>query len=175
MNSVKKIKKYSYLLLELLIAITLLSLFLAPMLQAPFSYMKKQKEEIISLFLRLQGEKLLIKVEEDLRTGQISWDTLIKSQREKIAVPYEGKVSFPDKTFPKIEAKIYLSKSYLKKLETGTWIGTVQATLEFFQKKTKRPIYKTNATFFVSKKILQIPVPPLPPVKNSICLEGGKK
>lgn len=172
MNSIKKRKKHAYLLLELLIAISLLSLFLAPMLRAPFSYLKRQKEEIISLFLRLEGEKLFIEVEEELRTGQIPWSKIVESQKERIPIKSSTHFFFPDETFPKVESAMFLSKATFEKLESGTWIGTVRVMLEFSStSKQKKILHKMNSIFFVSKKKLDIPVglPSLPNVKDSIC------
>lgn len=172
MNAIKKIKKHPYLLLELLIAIALLSLFLAPMLRAPFSYLKRQKEEIISLFLQLEGEKIFIEAEEDLRTGLISWAKIEKSQKEKILVKSIPHVFFPDNTFPKMEASLFLSKATLRKLESGTWAGTVQVNLEFSPLSNKEKIlHKVATVFFVSKKKLELPIDSssFPDVKGSIC------
>ncbi len=178
MNSIKKKKKHSYLLLELLIAIALLSLFLAPMLRAPFSYLKRQKEEIISLYLRFEGEKLLIGLEEELRTGLIPWSKIVQSQKEKVFIKSSTDFFFPDKTFPKVESTLSLSRATLKKLESGTWIGTVQACLEFSPLNNKNKIIqKTTTVFFISKKKLELPVnpSPFPDVKDSICRGSERK
>lgn len=178
MNSIKKKKKHSYLLLELLIAIAILSLFIGPMLRAPFSYLKRQKEEIISLCLGSEGEKLLIGLEEELRTGQIPWSKIVQSQKERVFIKSSTDFFFPDKTFPKVESTLFLSKATLKKLESGTWIGTVQAYLEFTSLNNKNKILqKTTTVFFVSKKRLELPVNPssFPDVKDSICRGSEQK
>ncbi len=172
MNVIKKRKKHPYLLLELLIAIALLSLFLAPMLRAPFSYLKRQKEEIISLYLQFEGEKLFIGIEEDLRTGLISWAKIEQSQKEKVLVKSSPLVLFPDNTFPKMKSSLFLSKAILRKLESGTWVGTVQVNLEFFSPSNQeRVLHKASTVFFVSKKKLELPITPssFPDVKGSIC------
>ncbi|MES2198863.1 MAG: hypothetical protein V4489_01675 [Chlamydiota bacterium] len=142
------------------------------MLGGPFRYLKKQKEEIISLFLRFEGEKLFIEVEEELRTGQIPWAKIVQSQKENVFLKSSANFFFPDKTFPKMESSLFLSKATLKKLESGTWIGTVQVTLEFFAPRNKEKIlHKTTTVFFVSKKKLDLPVnsSSFPDVKDSIC------
>ncbi|MBS0627880.1 MAG: hypothetical protein JSS09_06675 [Verrucomicrobia bacterium] len=176
MNTLKKRKKHSYLLLELLIAISILALFWGPMLRAPFSYLVKQKEEITSLYLRLEGEKSLIELEENLRTGQIPWSKIIQSQKERVLIKNSSNLFFPDKNFPKVESSIFLSKSSLKKMETGTWIGKVQATVEFSDFSNKKVLHTVKSVFFVSKKKMEVPLtsPPFSDVKDSIC-RGNKK
>ena len=176
MTTVKKRKKQAYLLLELLIAIAILSLFLAPMLRAPFGYLKRQRSEVTSLYLGLEGEKLLVEVEEDFRTGQIPWSKIISSQKEKVFIKSFSKDFFPDKTFPKVEVSIFLSKASLKKLETGTWLGKVQVIIEFSCPSDKNKIiHKVKSVFFVSKKKLEgsINPPTLSGVKDSLCRGGS--
>jgi len=176
MNTVKKRKKYTYLLLELLIAIALLSLFLGPMLKAPFGYIVRQKQEILSLRLHLEAEKLFIRLEESLRTGQISWDRIVESGKKK-EIPEKANlpVSFGGLDFPKMESSISLTGSTLKRLENGTWVGTVNAKVEFLSlEKTQKFLYCQNRVFFVAKKQLDLSLPPvLNDLKDSICREAG--
>lgn len=170
MYLVKKRKKHSYLLLELLIGIFLLTLFLTPMLQAPYSYVKRQKKEILSLRLGLEGDRLLIAAEEDLRKGQIPWDSLMESQKEKIFIE---KFSFPlslEKELPSISSRFFLSRGNIKKLENGTWIGTVLATVEFIvPSRPKEVLYKISSTFFVARKKWDHAPSSFPSVKDPIC------
>jgi hypothetical protein len=79
----KKIKK-NYLLLELLIAFFLLSLFLAPLLHSPFAHLRKQQKEITAILLQIEEEKLLASIEENLRNGTISWNTLLETQTHPV-------------------------------------------------------------------------------------------
>lgn len=146
------------------------------MLRAPFSYLVKQKEEITSLYLSLEGEKYLIELEEDLRTGLIPWAKIVQSQKEKVLIKSFSKKIFPDETFPKIELSLFLSKASFKKLETGTWIGKVQATVEFSDFSNKKILHQVKSVFFVSKKKMDLPLtsPPFADVKDSIC-RGNKK
>lgn len=82
-NVRKKIKK-EYLLLELLIAFFLLSLFLAPILHSPFAYLRKQQKDITSILLQIEEEKLLSSIEENLRNGSISWNTLLETEKHPV-------------------------------------------------------------------------------------------
>lgn len=60
-------KKQTYLLLELLIAFSLLSLFIGPLLGAPFQAISKEQEDLNRCFETLFAQKLLVNFEEDLR------------------------------------------------------------------------------------------------------------
>lgn len=167
----KKRKKYSYLLLELLIGIFLLTIFLTPMLQGSYSYLKKQKKEILSLRLGLEADKMLIAIEEELRKGQVPWETLVASQKEKILIEnFSIKKSF-DSRLPTISSRLFLSKGKLKKLQNGTTIGTVVATVEFTTSaRQNKVIYTLSSLFFVTKKKWEhTPSSSFPNVKDTIC------
>jgi len=159
------------LLLELLIGIFLLTLFLTPMLQGPYTYLKKQKKEVLSLRLGLEADKMLIAVEEDLRKGLLAWETLVASQKEKILLEnFSLKKTF-ESGLPTVSSRVFLSKGKLKKLQNGTWIGTVIATVEFATTShPKEAVYTLSSVFFVArKKWDHTPSSSFPNVKDPIC------
>ena len=161
MNHVKKRKKHPYLLLELLIALALLALFLGPMLGSPLAHLRNQKKEILNLYLDLEGEKILFAIEEQMRTGLITWDMLIKNEGKKTLLETLKPFEIPaDKTFPLLIPKVYLSRKALKQDINGIWIGTVRVTVEFTMPSNKTShTHRIYATFFISKKKLQTSVP----------------
>lgn len=142
------IKKHSYLLLELLIAVTLLSLFLVPVLSSPFSHLKRQKQEILSLSLYNEGERILFLVEEKLRQGEIPWKEISSSQKEKVFLDIESSSS--------IKPSIYLYKTTLNEGDDGSILGLTTAKVEFLEKG--KPLLKASSTFFICRKILQMQV-----------------
>lgn len=162
MSHIKKIKKHPYLLLELLIAFTLLAIFLGPMLGAPLSHLKKMKAEILDLYLNIEGEKILFSVEERIRTGEIPWDVLFKNNGIKtfFASPENSETltSLEKNHFPPVKSKIYLSRKAFKKDKNGLLIGTVQITVEFYTSSKKKVLHRSRSLLFVSRKELQ----PLP-------------
>jgi hypothetical protein len=141
------------------------------MLQAPYNYAKKQKKDVLSLRLCLEADKMLILAEEDLRTGQIPWDFLIKSSKDKVLIE---KFSLPitlDKELPLVSSRFYLSKGNFKKLDNGTWLGTVRGQVEFFlPARPKEVVYTLSSTFFVArKKWERSPNSSFPGVQDPIC------
>lgn len=150
MKKIKKAKKQSYLLLELLLAFFLLTLFLAPMLSSPFAYVRKQKEEITFLYFSLEEEKLLSQIEEKLRSGQIPWETLLSSEEAPVLLETKTlKIPGDDRIY---EAKLFLAKGTFKTQE-GVCFGTVKAAIKIFQKAQKKPKKKPAfLTLFVLKK-----------------------
>ena len=118
MKPIKKLK-HSYLLLELIIAIALLSLFLVPMLGSPLLHVKKQKNELLSLLVQNKSESLLIELEEKLVTGAIPWQTLLESSRKKKLLESISPIKLED-GFPLVEANIYLVRSTFAKNNQGT-------------------------------------------------------
>ena len=155
------IKKHSYLLLELLIAMSLLSVFLVPVLSSPFSHLKRQRQEILSLSLHNEGEKLLFLVEEKLRQGEVSWKMITESQKEKVFLDLPSSCA--------IKPSIFLYKTTLNDGEDGSTLGLVTAKVEFFEKGGKKPLHKASSTFFICKKIVQIQIE-----QKDLSWRGGK-
>jgi hypothetical protein len=146
------IKKHSYLLLELLIAVTLLSLFLVPVLSSPFSHIKRQKQEIISLSFHKEGERLLFLVEEKLRQGEISWKEISESQKEKVFLDIPS--------LSKIKPTIFLQRTMLNETEDGSLQGLTTVKVEFIYPTKKKNTYTASSTFFVCRKTLDMQLEP---------------
>ena len=160
MDHLKKIKIHSYLLLELLIALALLALFLGPMLGPPLAHLRNQRKEILNLYLHLEGEKILFSIEEELRTGVISWETLMKNEGKKTLLKTLDSFRIcADEAFPLVQPHIYLSRKAIKQDANGTWIGTVRVTVEFTLPSKQIVLPRKYASFFVSKKKLETTLP----------------
>lgn len=150
MKKIKKVKKQSYLLLELLIAFFLLTLFLAPMLNSPFAFVRKQSNEMSLIYLSLEEEKILASIEENLRTGKISWDILLSCEEAPILLETR-QIKIPDDK-KEYEAKLFLVRGSFK-TQDGVCFGTVKAAVKIFQKAQKKPKKKPAfLTLFVLKK-----------------------
>ncbi len=152
MLSTKRKKKHSYLLLELLIGLTLVTLCLAPMLGSPQLANKKQKKELSRIYMQWEGEKILCSLEQKLRTGDIPWDTLLKSQDKKNLL-YEEKS-------PTLRSRVYLSKGkqgdFFQDKE-GNWIGKVSFSICLYLPNESTALYQLTAVFFISKKRILAP------------------
>ena len=146
----RKVKKHSYLLLELLVAFFLLSLFLAPMLSSPFAYARKQVQDVTAVYLTLQEERLLALIEEDLRTGKISWDALLSSQEKPFFIRTE-KFTLP-KDKHEYEAKLFLVRGKFETKDDLSF-GTVKAAVKIYQVPQKKPKKKlVSLSLFLLKK-----------------------
>jgi len=149
MNRFQRNKRHTYLLLELLLAFSLLSLFLTPLLNTPFSYLKKQRQEILSLRWQQEGEKGLINIEEQLRTGEIPWDSIVKAQKQPVPL---STYSF-QKEFKEYEVRLLLARSYLH-TEEDSQFGTVhtQVQIHDLSKKKTSLQYQLTGRLFALKK-----------------------
>lgn len=150
----KKAKK-TYLLLELLIAFFLLSLFLAPLLHSPFAYLRKQQKEITSLLLQIETEKLLASIEENLRNGTISWDTLLETEKHPVPLQTISLHLAQDPVIYAVELSL-MDGSF--EIEEEVSFGTVKAAVTIahpLDKKKKHP--PVTVTLFV----LKAPMPSL--------------
>jgi hypothetical protein len=150
MYKVKKAKKHFYLLLELLVAFFLLSLFLAPMLSSPFAFVRKQVRDMTTVYLTLEEEKYLALIEEDLRSGKTSWDTVLKAQDKPFLLGTKD-ITLPGDTH-KYKAKLFLLQG---KFETqgDLSFGTVKAAVKIYQTPQKKLKKKpASLTLFLLKK-----------------------
>lgn len=145
MFTVKKRKKTTYLLLELLLGLTLVTLCLAPLLRIPQQSYSKQKKELALLHFAFERENITCKLEELLRSNQISWSTLYESREKKIFL-YEEK-------FPPFTYKIYLSKgnTFSSDVE-GNLLGKITFSLHVYMPPKKKMIQQYHPTFFVMRK-----------------------
>jgi len=150
MKKIKKIKKHSYLLLELLLSFFLLTLFLAPMLSSPFAYVRRQMAEMATIYFQLEEEKLLASIEENLRTGKVSWDTLLTSEESPVLLETKTIKVPGDKHV--YEAKLFILRGQFK-TQDEVCFGTVKAAVKIFQKNQKKTKKKPAfQTLFVLKK-----------------------
>ncbi len=150
MDKVKKVKKHSYLLLELLVAFFLLSLFLAPMLSSPFAYVRKQMRDMTKVYLQLEEEKLLAVIEERLRSGSISWETLMASEKKPVLLETRA-LKFPGDEY-EYEAKLFLAKAEFQNREDLSF-GTVKAGVKIYKLAQKKPLKKAaSLSLFILKK-----------------------
>ncbi len=156
MKPIKKKKKNTFLLLELLVAIALFILFIIPTISFPMTHLKKQRKEVTLLHLHLKGEEILNSLEEKFRTGEISWETLEKSAKEKnFLLEVQKKITL-DKDLPfLIEPHIFLNGTVITPEEKSqNSFGKTTISVEL---KSASPPYKklhsTHSKIFIAKKI----------------------
>jgi hypothetical protein len=163
---VYKRKKNHYILLELVLAFSLLALFVGPLLQAPFSHVRKQIQSIATLRLSLQAQTLLTEVEEKICKNEISWKKIEQSQKSPVLLDSKkiDPLTLTYSNTPTYEAKIWLSKAHLEKKEDQSSYGWVKATIVFSSlvKPQEKPS-RFSSTFFITKrpKQLSIQTPPI--------------
>lgn len=152
-----KKKKKTYLLLELLIAFFLLSLFLAPMLGSPLSYIRKQVQSMTSIYLELEAEKYLALIEEKVRTHKVSWHQIVESQKKTILL---DTISFKVPSHKKTEdyeARLFLYKTHLQTQEQSSY-GTIKGLVRIYKlKPKKKKEYEAHLNLFVVKKEMTPP------------------
>ncbi len=103
-----------------------------------------------SVYLSLEEEKYLALIEEDLRTGKTSWDTLLKTQDKPFLLDTKDFTLPNDKH--KYTAKLFLLQG---KFETqgDLSFGTVKAAVKIYQTPEKTPKKKpASLTLFLLKK-----------------------
>jgi hypothetical protein len=148
-KNIRKKVKQEYLLLELLIAFFLLSLFLAPLLHSPFAYLRKQQKDISSLFLQIEEERLLAQIEEDLRNGTISWNSVLASEKEPVLLQTIFLTVAQDPTSYSAELSLIEgSFETHEEISFGTVKAAVAITRSLDKKKKNKPV---TVTLFVLK------------------------
>lgn len=157
-------KKHSYLLLELLIALSILMLCLQPLIQTPFTCLQKQRKDLLQLHLHKKGEELLQFVEENLRTQKIPWKLLVKSQEGPIDLDVPKDLLKED-FLSNIKVVVSLKGRGTGKDKENNPLGTFHTRVAFFEKKTI--IHKTASILFVCKKNNSLPINPLQTLGNN--------
>ncbi len=166
MKPIKKKKKNTYLLLELLVAIALFILFIIPTISFPMTHLKKQRKEVTLLYLNLKAEEILDSIEEKFRTGEISWDTINQSIGQKnFPLEVQKKITL-DKDLPfVIEPHIFLNSTAIIPEENSQ--NSLGKTTISVQLKSAMPPYKilhsTHSKIFIAKKIQLSSIPSQPP------------
>lgn len=157
-----KRKKKAYLLLELILALSLLALFIGPLVQAPFSHIRKQLKGITAIQFSLAAETILASVEEKLLKNLIPWKKIEEAQTsaihiETVSWPTDVRDN-PSSKSPSYEARIYLSKAHIEQKDLTTDYGWVTATVIFVpsNRSSQEKETRFSSTFFLLKKPLHL-------------------
>jgi hypothetical protein len=97
---VKKIASQSYLLLELIIALTLVMLCVLPYLRIPSGVVRQELLFIQRLELQHVSDRTCALVKERIYTGEISWEQICHPKEKKVLI-IDDIVSLPIKELAK--------------------------------------------------------------------------
>ncbi len=115
-------------------------------------------KDLTSIYLQLEEEKLLSLIEEHLRTGQISWDTVSSCEKSPILLETRNLTLPGDKN--RYEAKLFLLQGHFKKQE-DIYFGTVKAAVKIYQIPKETPTKKpASVSLFLLKKQTTAPHAP---------------
>ncbi len=161
MNRIKKKKTNTFLLLEILVAIALFTLFIIPTISFPMKHVQKELKEISRIQLSLKAEEILFSIEERLHTGELSWELLVTGLNEKKQLlEVQKKIKLlEDKNQQWIEAHIFLKSTKISEENPQNAQGTTTFSVDFINPKTKKRLYSAHKTFFIAKKTLQSQFP----------------
>lgn len=155
-NAMKR-KKNSYLLLEFLLALAILSLTLGPLIQAPLSHLKRQIQETVSLCLACEARQILYTTQEKLYHNAIPWKQIELAEKSPVFIGSQ-EVTFPGLPISPCQAEVFLSKAHIEKKDDTTDYGWVEVLVSFTPIQGKREKYAL--TFFISKQPIEISVDP---------------
>jgi hypothetical protein len=110
---VKKIGVHSYLLLELLIALTLVTLCLLPFIGIPSKAVKEELLSMQRLQLQHMSDRTYAGIKERMYQQDISWDQLVHAEEKKMIL-IEDQITLPIKELAaqRFGRKCYLSSRY---------------------------------------------------------------
>jgi hypothetical protein len=153
MKPVRKKQIHSYLLFELLIALAILGMALGPLITSSCDHLKRQKNTCFFLNLHREADKLLVQLEESLRTGEVSWEKIMQATSKTILL----KTAFLQKEPINIYMKV--QKSKIAKDESAVML--VVLTVQFPKKrqsKQKKLYPQPKLVLCVSKKQQLTPI-----------------
>jgi hypothetical protein len=79
-------KKHSFLLLELMVALALVSTCAIPLVRTPFLYMRRQTLALEEIQLHLESEKALGFIKEKFYRNEIAWKDLDSGQKKPLVL-----------------------------------------------------------------------------------------
>ena len=155
-------KLHSFLLLELMIALFLLTLCLIPLLRTSFFYTQRQKTDFRGLQLHKLGEEILLLTEAEIRSHTLSWEKLLQSQEEPIQLPLPAQLSTP--LLPNIQIALFFSLQSLKEDKERNESGKLKLSVTFHKNKQKKVLHAASSTLFVYKNSAPLPLTPVTPL-----------
>lgn len=150
----RKRKKRSYLLLELLIAFTLLITCLLPLTQNPLKMVANEREMLEKLELAREADLLFADVKRRLYTNQISYDKFTKWEDKLEPFKLELGKNYT-KTF-KREIRLRSQVKEVKKNKAGEEIRLLNVHIAFISRNKKK---NQNTLVFKYKVFVQCAPP----------------
>lgn len=145
-----KRKRSPYLLLEIAIALLLLSIFLNPALFSPFSLVKKQKEQLALFEVHFQIENALLEAEEKLRTAEIPWSVIEQAKKKPQPLPLTS-----SKTY---SATLQKATIFTPKTLPDRSLAMLTIRISYLLPSKKN--IERSRLFFVERKKHPFPTPP---------------
>lgn len=142
------LKKHPFILLELLIAIALVSFTTLPFIHYPFFYLKEETSSLIRMELERAAEVALIEIKADLYQNNIPWDTLIKKANSSLPdIQKKVRVSLPNNIVKTYTQNVFFSLLKQKK-------GSGEEELFLVHVKTVFEAPKEKKKMIINKEIV---------------------
>ena len=148
-NSIKK----PFILLELLIALTLVAIFGLPLIRTPLNGFQQERRLLSALEIERLANARFVEIRADIYSGEIPWGAFdhkaskmpFASKEISINLPHLSKTTFEEKTF------IY--SSYSKKGDDDKEYRLVRMILHYVPKgslEKEKPLIFSQYTFVAS-------------------------
>jgi hypothetical protein len=149
----KKAYKRSFLLLEILIALFLLSLCLFPIARNPIFFLKSQLKIIDEIHCQRIADLTFCKIKEKLYQNEICWDSLIKNKsNSKIYSDLKDELVEVDNFYKKEIKRSYKISIKNQKKGQGNYLYRILNVEIYLLPKNQKKSFIYNYNIFVQKK-----------------------
>ncbi|HSX04499.1 MAG TPA: hypothetical protein VLG76_07200 [Rhabdochlamydiaceae bacterium] len=147
-----KLKKHPFILLELLIAIALVSFTTLPFVHYPFIYLNDEVDSLVRMELERAAEVALIETKADLYQNLIPWEVLTRNGSTSVPdIEKKIHISLPHNIEKTYIQRVYFSLSKQKKGQGEEELFLIHVKTTFDPPKKKRAVLTINREILIKQ------------------------
>lgn len=147
-------KKQTFILLEILIAIALISATMLPFLRHPLLHMRKELEILFEMDLERIAQNKMISLHEQLQKGQIPKEIIFSENKQE--KPIEQTIictSLGKEMTRKYEETVHITACKQKKTQDQKMHSLIHFTIKYRQPGKKKTVIQIDSDAVAQKKI----------------------
>lgn len=152
-----KLKKHPFILLELLIAISLVTTVILPFIDQPFFYLKEEVNSLVKMELERAAEAALVDIKGDLYQNKIDWETLTKRGSPSLPdLEKKIQISLPNNIQKTFLQQVYFCLYKQKKGQGDNELFLIHVRATFREPKSKKIALSIRKEYFIKQMPRQV-------------------
>lgn len=152
-----KLKKHPFILLELLIAMTLLSFTTLPFIHIPFNYLQNELKSLKKIELERIAELSIIETKALLYQNSIAWESLTKPHKPSLPDREEEVTLHLPGIDEKFKKRIYFWQQRQKKMQGEEELFLINVLTTFTSPKEKKLLLQIKQQMVVKQLPKKLP------------------